>query len=120
MCARKLEDNTSIWTCNEQTKRGDIIVMYVTSPYSCIHSIWRANSVGIFNPFDYYQSRTTICDGVKIPPISLNDLKDDEYFSNVSVVRQNLRGVNGKYLPLFYQSLPVRHYQFAEVFDLNH
>ena len=96
MCARKLKDNTSIWTCNEQTKRGDIIVMYVTSPYSCIHSIWRANSVGIFNPFDYYQSRTTICDGVKIPPISLNDLKDDEYFSNVSVVRQNLRGVNGK------------------------
>ena len=96
MCARKLKDNTSIWTCNEQTKRGDIIVMYVTSPYSCIHSIWRANSVAIFNPFDYYQSRTIICDGVKIPPISLDDLKEDEYFSNVSVVRQNLRGVNGK------------------------
>ena len=27
------ENAQSVWTCNEKTKRGDIIVMYVLSPY---------------------------------------------------------------------------------------
>ncbi|MBR6445116.1 MAG: type I restriction enzyme HsdR N-terminal domain-containing protein [Prevotella sp.] len=83
------------WACNERTKRGDIVIIYCTSPRSYIHSIWRAKSGGIFNPFDYYHCRTTVCDGIIIPPISFNDLKADEYFSQVPIVRRNLQGVNG-------------------------
>ena len=85
----------SIWACNERTRRGDIIVLYCTSPRSCIHSIWRSNSGGIFNPFDYYHCRTTVCDGVLIPNISFNDLKKDEYMAQVPIVRRNLQGING-------------------------
>lgn len=89
------KDYHAVWACNERTKRGDIIVMYCTSPRSYIHSIWRANSGGTFNPFDHYHCRATISDGVLIPPISFNDLKADEYFSNVPIVRKRLQGING-------------------------
>jgi len=85
----------SIWACNERTKRGDIVIVYCLSPRSFIHSIWRANTAGIFNPFDYYKCRTTVCDGIRVPEISSKDLKADKYFSNVPIVRKNLQGING-------------------------
>ncbi|WP_028897775.1 restriction endonuclease subunit R [Prevotella sp. HUN102] len=92
----KDEDNQGhIWACNERTKRGDIIIIYCTSPRSYIHSIWRANSGGIFNPFDSYQCRTAVCDGIRIPEIGFKDLKADKYFSQVPIVRGNLQGING-------------------------
>ena len=84
-----------IWACNERTRRGDIIVVYCNSPRSYIHSIWRANSAGIFNPFDYYHCRTTVRDGIRVPEISFKDLKADKYFSQVPIVRRNLQGING-------------------------
>lgn len=95
---RLIKEGTSdeqIWACNERTHRGDIIVMYCLSPKSCIHSIWRANSGGMFNPFDYYHCRTTVCEGIATPKITFNDLKADAYFSQVPIVRKNLQGVNG-------------------------
>lgn len=85
----------SIWQCNEQTRRGDIIVMYARTPYSCIHSIWRASSGGIFNPFDYFHCRTTVQDMIKVPAITIAELKAHPYFSQLPIVRKNLQGVNG-------------------------
>lgn len=88
-------NNTNVWACNERTRKGDIIVMYCLSPRSYIHSIWRANSEGIFNPFDGWQSRTALANGMMIPPITLKDLKADDYFKTVPIVRKDLQGVNG-------------------------
>ncbi|MBR4453496.1 MAG: type I restriction enzyme HsdR N-terminal domain-containing protein [Bacteroidales bacterium] len=84
-----------MWACNERTCRGDIVVIYCLRPRSCFHSIWRAKIRGIFNPFDYYHCRTNLCDGIKIPDISLKELKEDEYFSKHPLVRRNLQGING-------------------------
>lgn len=83
------------WACNEATKRGDIIVIYCLSPQSFIHSIWRANSDGVANPFSYYYSRATVTNPIEIPPISYAELKNDKYWSNVPIVRKNLQGING-------------------------
>ncbi len=88
-------DANQCWACNERTKRGDIIVMYCTSPRSYIHSIWRANSNGIFNPFTYYQKMTTVCNGIEVPKVTFQDLKGDSYWSQVPIVRGNLQGLNG-------------------------
>lgn len=88
-------NSESIWACNERTRRGDIVVMYCLSPRSYIHSIWRSNSGGIFNPFDHYHCRTTLCDGVEAPHISIKDLKADAYMSQLPIVRRNLQGLNG-------------------------
>lgn len=87
--------NSSVWACNERTKSGDIVVMYCTSPRSYIHSIWRAASNGVLCPFDYYHSRSVICNGVRVPEITINDLKTDVYFSELPIVRRNLQGLNG-------------------------
>ncbi|MFC2514774.1 MAG: restriction endonuclease subunit R [Prevotella melaninogenica] len=89
------EAKNSIWACNEKTRKGDIVIMYCTSPRSYIHSVWCAGSTGIFNPFDYYHCRTTIQEGIRLPEITFNDLKNDEYFSNLPIVRKNLQGING-------------------------
>ena len=86
---------TQIWACNERTRRGDIVIVYALSPRSSIHSIWRADTQGVFNPFDYYHCRTHVADGVKVPAISFKDLKADTYFRNVPIVRKNLQGING-------------------------
>jgi len=85
----------SVWTCNENTKRGDIIVMYVLSPYSFIQSIWRADIDGVYTPFNYYNSRTRATDGIVVPHITLNELKEDPYFSQLPITRKNFQGVNG-------------------------
>lgn len=89
------ENPHCIWACNEHTRRGDIVVMYCLSPRSYIHSIWRSNSEGIFNPFDGWHSRTSLCDGVLTPPITIKELKADNYMSQVPIVRRNLQGLNG-------------------------
>jgi hypothetical protein len=83
------------WACNEATKKGDIIVIYCLSPQSYIHSIWRANSDGVVNPFSYYYSRATVTNPIKIPQITYAELKNDQYWSNVPIVRKNLQGING-------------------------
>jgi hypothetical protein len=85
----------SVWTCNENTKRGDIIIIYVVSPYSCIQSIWRADIDGVYTPFNYYNSRTRTTNGIVIPLITLKELKADSYFSKLPIVRKNFQGVNG-------------------------
>jgi len=83
------------WTCNENTKRGDIIIMYVLHPYSCIQSIWRADIDGVYAPFNYYNSRTRVTNGIVIPHITLQELKSDKYFSQLPITRKNFQGVNG-------------------------
>lgn len=85
----------SVWTCNENTKRGDIIIIYVLSPYSCIQSIWRADIDGVYTPFNYYNSRTRATNGIVVPYITLNELKLNTYFSQISITRKNFQGVNG-------------------------
>lgn len=90
-----VEGAKSVWTCNENTKRGDIIVMYVLSPYSCIQSIWRADIDGVYTPFNYYNSRTRATAGIVVPHITLNELKADPYFSQLGITRKNFQGVNG-------------------------
>jgi hypothetical protein len=85
----------SVWTCSENTKRGDIIVMYVRTPHSCIQSIWRADIDGIYTPFNYYNSRTQIINGITFPHITLDEIKSDPYFSQLPITRKNFQGVNG-------------------------
>lgn len=89
------EGAKSVWACNENTKRGDIVIMYVRSPYSCIQSIWRADIDGVYTPFNYYNSRARITRGIVVPSVSLSELKSDPYFSKLPITRKNFQGVNG-------------------------
>lgn len=90
-----LKQDTCIWQGNEETLRGDIVVIYALSPHSCIHSVWRAIKDGGFNPFDYYCSRTEVGCRIEVPHITFKELKDDKYTSQIPIVRKNLQGING-------------------------
>jgi hypothetical protein len=88
-------DATSFWQGNIDTKRGDIVIMYCLSPRSCIHSVWRATSDGIADPFFYFYGSIHIGACIKVPKIHISELKSDEYFSQNPLVRRNLQGING-------------------------
>lgn len=88
-------EKTSFWQGNEDTKRGDIIIMYCLSPRSYIHSVWRAMTDGIADPFFHYYSNIYIGEGKKVKPVPLNELKENEYFSKNPLVKKNLQGVSG-------------------------
>ncbi|MDR2410731.1 MAG: type I restriction enzyme HsdR N-terminal domain-containing protein, partial [Bacteroidales bacterium] len=83
------------WQANSETKKGDILVMYETSPVSAITSLWRARMDGVVDPFFHYYSHTFITNEIQIPHITLRELKSDKYFSHHPLVRKSFQGVNG-------------------------
>ncbi len=88
-------DSNSFWQGAEDTKRGDILIMYCLSPRSCIHSIWRATADGIADPFFHYYSSIYIGHPQKVEPTSIHELKADDHFSQNPLVKKNLQGING-------------------------
>lgn len=90
-----LNEETSIWAGNEETRRGDIVIIYALNPHSHIHSVWRAVEDGNINPFNYYCNRITVSQKIEVPHVTSKELKEDEYMKNVSIVRKNLQGING-------------------------
>lgn len=86
---------TGFWQSNKETKKGDILIHYETSPVSAITCLWIAQVDGVIDPFFHYYSNTYIGNKIDIPHISLKELKSDEYFSDHPLVRKNFQGVNG-------------------------
>lgn len=95
-------ETKSLWTGNINTEVGDILIMYVTQPKSCIHSIWRAVAPGMAEPFRHYYSTLWMGFGKKFKPITLKELKADPIFSSHPLIRSNLQGVNGRLLEKKY------------------
>lgn len=92
------EDNpkmVSFWQCSPETMAGDIVVMYLRSPISAISSVWRSLSVGFIDPFFYYYRCTFIGNPVKIPRISLREVKTDPVLATMPIVAKNMQGING-------------------------
>ena len=86
---------TGFWQSNQETKKGDILIHYETSPVSAITCLWIAQTDGVIDPFFHYFSNTYISDKIDIPHITLKELQADEYFSKHSLVRKKFQGVNG-------------------------
>lgn len=86
---------TGFWQSNPETRRGDILVHYETSPVSAITCLWIAQADGVIDPFFHYYSNTYIGNKIDLPHISLKELKADSYFSSHPLVRKSFQGVNG-------------------------
>lgn len=95
------DEPKGLWQCNEETRRGDIILYYRKAPTSAITHILRADSDGLVDPFFHYYSRVKICSPIRIPNISSDFLKTDGYFSGHPLIKKNFQGVNG--WPFRYQ-----------------
>ena len=88
-------DATMLWQCSENTRPGDMILMYLTTPVSAIDSIWQACSVGFIDPFFFYYRCTYLRKQAAISQVSLHTLRHDDVTSKMAIVRKNMQGVNG-------------------------
>ncbi len=88
-------ENITWWQSNPDTRAGDMIVMYLTTPISAVSSIWRSYSIGFVDPFFYYYRCTYIGKPVKTEKVSLQDIKNDEILGKMPIVSKNMQGING-------------------------
>lgn len=86
---------TAFWQSSIETKKGDILIHYETSPVSAITCLWIAQTDGVLDPFFIYYSNTYIGNRIETPRITLKELKADAYFSKHPLVRKSFQGVNG-------------------------
>lgn len=87
--------NTKFWQSSPETKRGDILIHYETSPISAITCIEIAQTDGVIDPLFYYYSNTYIGERIDIPHVTLKELQSDDYFSKHPLIRKKFQGVNG-------------------------
>lgn len=90
------KDTISTWQGNIDTRRGDIVLVYCLAPRSYIHSIWRAKTDGYIDPFYYFYNQIWVCDPIKTPPVTYEDLRKDPVLSQNSLVRSSMQGLNGR------------------------
>lgn len=90
------------WNTNAGVRRGDILVMYLVKPKSCIHSIWRAASDGFIDPFFHYHSIAWIAAPIKTAEVPLAALKADPLLSKKGAIRANFQGPSSK-APLSFE-----------------
>lgn len=90
------------WGANAGVRRGDILVMYLVKPKSCIHSIWRAASDGFIDPFFHYHSIAWIAAPIKTAEVPLAALKADPLLSKKGAIRANFQGPSSK-APLSFE-----------------
>lgn len=87
--------SSKFWQSNPETKKGDILIHYETSPVSAITCIEIAQTDGVIDPLFYYYSYTYISERIDTPKITLKELQTDSYFSHHPLIRKNFRGVSG-------------------------
>ena len=88
-------ETTYFWQGNQDTLKGDIILMYCLSPKSSIEFVCRAVTDGIRDPFFWYYGETHIGYIQHIKPITLAEIKANEHLKRLPIVRKNFQGVNG-------------------------
>ena len=86
---------SKFWQSSPETKKGDILIHYETTPASAITCIEIAQTDGVIDPLFYYYSYTYISGRIDIPKITLKELQTDSYFSRHPLIRKNFRGVSG-------------------------
>ena len=91
-------DAQSHWQGNLEMRRGDVCIMYVRSPISSIHSLWRAIEDGYEDPFFHYKHAVQIGQPQRLPNLHFQDLANDIVFSENKYVKANLQGASGKAL----------------------
>lgn len=88
-------ETTYFWQGNQDTLKGDIILMYCLSPKSSIEFVCRAVNDGVRDPFFHYYGSITLGHIQHIKPITLAEIKTDEHLKELPIVRKNFQGVNG-------------------------
>lgn len=82
---------SKFWQSSPETKKGDILVHYETSPISAITCIETSLTDGVIDPLFRYYGCIYIGNRINIPHITLKELQTDEYFSNTHLLEKTFR-----------------------------
>lgn len=108
------------WQGNEEMFPGDIVLVYETTPFSRIGSVWRVVSPGFDDPFHYYPGKVYLSHPIKIPYLYFNALLHDPVWGKKPLVKAHMQGVNGKPVTCEeYEALKRMIKQRDPRFDLN-
>lgn len=95
LCQEDKSLESKFWQSSPDTKKGDILVHYETSPISAVTCIEISLTDGVIDPLFRYYGCIYIGNRIAIPHITLKEFREDEYFSSHPLIRKNFQGVNG-------------------------
>lgn len=114
------DSEITAWQGNEEMLPGDIVLVYETTPFSRIGSVWRAVSPGFDDPFHYYPGKVYLSHPIKIPYLYFNALLHNPVWGKKPLVKAHMQGVNGKPVTCEeYEALKRMIKQRDPRFDLN-
>lgn len=97
-----MDENPSVlqtnWQGNLDMRRGDVCIMYVRSPVSSTHSLWRVVEDAYEDPFFHYKHTVQIGQPEQLPPIHFREIAADPTLGENKYVKANLQGASGKAL----------------------
>lgn len=96
------------WICqgSPEMQPGDIGILYHWAPDSCFTSVWRAISLGFYDPLGLHDRYVCYGNPVSIPSISCSELKADPIFKDTAIVKTNMLRMDGApMLPSEYMHL---------------
>lgn len=94
------QDSESHWQGSDGIRPGDICVMWVRSPHSCTHSVWRAISAGYPDPFFTHYRTVWIGHPTAVPRVRFRELKANPIWSKKPEVRSHFQGASGREITL--------------------
>lgn len=90
------DNEKTCWQGNKEMLPGDIVIIYETTPYCRIGTIWRAISPGFDDPFHHYAGKVIVSYPKRIPYIAFDELVQDTIWGRKGLVKAHMQGVNGK------------------------
>jgi len=86
------------WQGNLDMRRGDVCIMYIRSPVSSVHSLWRVVEDAYVDPFFHYKQTVQIGQPMRLPDLHFREIAADPLMGGNRYVKANLQGASGKVL----------------------
>lgn len=87
----------STWRGHRDARRGDIAVVWCSSPRACLHSLWRIVEDGFDDPLADWYSLVKIGYPLRVAPVKLADMKSNPVLAGSPMIRAHFQGCAGQY-----------------------
>lgn len=93
------ETTETSWRGHRDARRGDIAIVWCSSPRAYLHSIWRIVEDGYDDPFTYWYTLVHIGRPMPVHQLKIKDLKGNPVLAKSPMVSAHFQGCAGKYFP---------------------
>jgi hypothetical protein len=100
------ENSVHHWQGSDGIRPGDLCIMWVRTPHSCTHSVWRAISRGYNDPFFWHYRTVWIGHRTLVPRIKFKELSSNPVWAENPSIRAHFQGASGREInPAEYEAL---------------